>query len=427
MLAGRSICTTATALLAVASLGAAQTSTSCNPTETSTLVNPILRCGHLSLETRTTNTTGPIACSADEALGMAIDVDFTQGEVNSFTASGGTPTYGSDGVTLTITEEGDAPQLNSVFYIMFGKVEIVMKCANGTGIVSSVVLQSDDLDEIDVEVLGVENEQLQTMYFGQGESASDAEVTVSTPDNQANFVTYTVDWSADRIIWSVDGSQSRILEYADADGYYPQTPMQLKFGVWAGGDPDNAAGTISWAGGTTDYTQGPFSMIVQSVSVTDYSTGSEYKYGNESGLWQSIESVGGEINENASDAATATTVSGASSTGSTDFPASGIAEASSTSTVEVTIPSGWHMTSQGKIVPNSAASISRLSAFLMSQQTSSSANIELTISHRSTEYRTPLWPVHAVHPRSLVWPVAVNCPNAERMTNSLYIQKNNLA
>ncbi|PSR92381.1 concanavalin A-like lectin/glucanase domain-containing protein [Coniella lustricola] len=338
MLVGRSICATAAALLAVASLGAAQTTTSCNPTETT--------------------------CSNDEALGMAIDVDFTQGEVNSFTASGGTPTYGSDGVTLTVTEEGDAPQLNSVFYIMFGKVEITMKCANGTGIVSSVVLQSDDLDEIDVEVLGVANEELQTMYFGKGERATDAEVTVSTPDNQAKFVTYTIDWTADRIIWSVDDSQVRILEYADADGYYPQTPMQLKFGVWAGGDPDNAAGTISWAGGTTDYTEGPFSMIVQSVSVTDYSTGTEYKYGNESGLWQSIESVGGEINSNVDQAATATTVSGASSTGSTDFPASGIAGVTSTSTVEVTIPSGWHMTSQGKIVPNSAASITPNAALL---------------------------------------------------------------
>ncbi|KAF3769107.1 family 16 glycoside hydrolase [Cryphonectria parasitica EP155] len=330
MLVSRSIWAAASTALLAASLSAAQTSTSCNPTETT--------------------------CDPDEALGMEVDVDFTQGEVNSFTASGGTPTYGSDGVTMTITEEGDAPQLNSVFYIMFGKVEITMKCANGTGIVSSVVLQSDDLDEIDMEMLGVANEEMQTMYFGKGERASDAEVTVTTPDNQADFVTYTVDWTADRIIWSVAGSQVRLLEYADADGYYPQTPMQLKVGVWAGGDPSNAEGTISWAGGETDYSDGPFSMVVQSLVVTDYSTGTEYKYGNESGLWQSIESVGGEINANADDAATVTSISGASSTGTSDFPASGIAGATATSTIEVSsIPSGWHMTSEGKIVPNGGA------------------------------------------------------------------------
>lgn len=284
---------------------------------------------------------------------MEVDVDFTQGEVNSFSASGGTPTYGSDGVTFTITEEGDAPQLNSLFYIMFGKVEITMKCASGTGIVSSVVLQSDDLDEIDLEFLGTDAEELQTMYFGKGERADNAEVTVTTANNQEDFITYTVDWSANRIIWSVAGEQVRVLEYNDADGYYPQTPMQLKFGIWAGGDPDNAEGTISWAGGETDYSQGPFTMTVKSVVVTDYSTGTEYTYGNESGLWQSIESEGGEINANADDAATATSISGSSTTGTSDFPGSGIAGGTSTATSYLTsIPSGWHMTSEGKIVPN---------------------------------------------------------------------------
>lgn len=298
------------------------------------------------------------ACDPDPALGMAVDVDFTQGEVNSFTASGGTPTYGSDGVTFTITQQGDAPQLNSVFYIMFGKVEITMKCATGTGIVSSVVLESDDLDEIDMEFLGVANEEMQAMYFGRGSRPDDAEVTVTTPDNQADFVTYTVDWSANRIIWSVAGSQVRVLEFNDADGYYPQTPMRLKFGVWAGGDPSNAAGTISWAGGETDYSQGPFSMTVQSVAVTDYSTGTEYKYGNTNGTWQSIESVGGEINSNADEAATATEISGSSTTGTSDFPDSGIASGTAAVTTGITtIPSGWHMTSEGKIVPNGATSI----------------------------------------------------------------------
>lgn len=334
MLGARSIWTVGTAVF-LAALARGQTSTSCNPTETT--------------------------CDPDEALGMTIDVDFTQGEVNSFTSSGGTPTYSDDGVTFTINEEGDAPTLNSVFYIMFGKVEITMKCADGTGIVSSVVLQSDDLDEIDMEFLGGYPTELQTMYFGKGERADGAAVTVTTDNNQENFITYTVDWSANRIIWSVAGEQVRVLEYNDADGYYPQTPMMLKMGIWAGGDPDNAEGTISWAGGETDYSDGPFSMTVQSVVVTDYSTGSEYKYGNESGLWQSIESVGGEVNANADEAATATTtVSGSSTTGTSEFPSSGIDGGSATATSDVTsIPSGWHMTSEGKIVPNHSTTLSK--------------------------------------------------------------------
>lgn len=291
---------------------------------------------------------------------MAINVDFTQGEVNSFTASGGTPTYGSDGVTFTISKSGDAPQLNSVFYIMFGKVDITMKCAPGTGIVTSVVLQSEDLDEIDMEFLGVDNSQVQTMYFGKGQRAPDPLVYASAPNNQDQFVTYSFDWTSERIVWSIGGNDVRVLEASSYPSYYPQTPMQLKFGIWAGGDPSNSEGTVAWAGGSTDYSQGPFSATVQKVAVTDYSTGTKYSYGDMSGTWESIKSEGGEINANADQAGTVTTVSGATaSTGSANFPGSGIAGGSSTSVSSVdAIPSGWRMTSSGKIVPNSSTAVS---------------------------------------------------------------------
>lgn len=51
-----------------------------------------------------------------------------------------------------------------------------------------------------------------------------------------------------------------------------------------------------WAGGPTVYGNGPFSMIVKSVAVTDYSTGTQYSYSGTSGTWQSIQSQGGKIN-----------------------------------------------------------------------------------------------------------------------------------
>jgi beta-glucanase (GH16 family) len=44
---------------------------------------------------------------------------------------------------------------------MFGKVEVAMKAAPGAGIVSSVVLQSDTLDEIDWEWLGADPDEVQ--------------------------------------------------------------------------------------------------------------------------------------------------------------------------------------------------------------------------------------------------------------------------
>lgn len=40
-------------------------------------------------------------------------------------------------------------------------------------------------------------------------------------------------------------------------------------------------------------------MTVQSVSVVDYSTGSQYSYGDTSGEWTSIQASGGSVNGNA--------------------------------------------------------------------------------------------------------------------------------
>lgn len=58
--------------------------------------------------------------------------------------------YGSsDGAHFRVEKSKDSPTIVSNFYIMWGKFEVTMKAAPGAGIVSSIVLQSDDLDEID--------------------------------------------------------------------------------------------------------------------------------------------------------------------------------------------------------------------------------------------------------------------------------------
>ncbi|KAI0515297.1 concanavalin A-like lectin/glucanase domain-containing protein [Xylaria bambusicola] len=200
------------------------------------------------------------ACPPDPALGRTIDIDFTQGSSDDlFTPSGGTPTYNSDGVSFTVAQSGDSPQLISLFYIMFGRVEITMKAAPGAGIVSSLVFESDCLDEIDNEWLGADNSEVQTNYFGKGITGSYNRGQFNpAPNNQADFITYTVDWTSDRIVWTVGGTVVRTLSVDEAEsGQYPQTPMQIKFGSWSGGDPSNAQGTVEWARGPTDYSQGP--------------------------------------------------------------------------------------------------------------------------------------------------------------------------
>ncbi|KAJ9164609.1 Concanavalin A-like lectin/glucanase [Coniochaeta hoffmannii] len=310
------------------------------------------------------------SCPEDTALGMSIHVDFTKGAVNSFVASGGAPTYDSSGAKFTVAKSGDAPQLTSLFYIMFGRVEFTMKSAPGAGIVSSLVLQSDDLDEIDMEWLGADDTEVQTNYFGKGQTTTYNRGQFNpAANNQGEYITYTIDWTADRIVWSVGGTVVRTLSYNDADGQYPQTPMQVKFGSWSGGDPANPPGTISWARGPTDYSKGPFSMYVKSLVVTDYSTGKSYRYGDTTGTWQSIVAVDGKVNGNVGNAgiqtvtATAAAATGTAGQSAPTVPVGGIGKgdtatqtgwpwvSTGTATANAAVPSGWRITPEGKIVP----------------------------------------------------------------------------
>jgi beta-glucanase (GH16 family) len=329
-------------------------------------------------------------CPLDTALGKSISVDFTKGAVNSFTAEG-SPTYDSTGVHFTVAKTGDAPTLTSVFYIMFGKVSFSMKCAPGAGIVSTLVLESDDLDEIDLEWLGADNSQVQTNYFGKGDVTDYNRGAYNpAPKNQDQFVTYTVEWTSTQIVWSVGGSVVRVLTPATAaTNQYPQTPMRVKFGAWSAGDSTNAAGTIAWARGPTNYAKGPFTMTVQNIQITDYSTGTQYKYGDTSGSWQSIQAIGGKVNGNVGGAASPIASSAVPSvtSASPSIPAGFGNTHGSTSTLTgwpwvatttlstatraassaAGIPSGWLITSSGKIVPASSAAVRMSLPFPFSQ------------------------------------------------------------
>lgn len=286
---------------------------------------------------------------------------------------------------------------------MFGHVEFVVKAAPGTGIVSSAVLQSDDLDEIDWEWLGGDDNQVQSNYFGQGKTLSyNRGAFHSAPGNHDGFKTYTIDWTADQIVWSIDGQSVRALSSSTASQYpYPQTPMMVKVGAWCGGCPSNAPGTIrksmprilsrasdtdpldvEWAGGAANIPSGGSSMQVKSISVTDYSTGSQYKYTGTDGTWQSITAVGGSVNSkggNGSPAgSSAPEVSATTNSGPMPFqgthsdkstnvaqpnaggwtPTTLATSGTPTVTTYPGLPDGWSVTSSGKVLPPSAAPVS---------------------------------------------------------------------
>lgn len=91
------------------------------------------------------------SCPADPALGKTINIDFTAGGSDDFTQADGTHLrYDTEyGALFNMSKETDAPTITSNDYIMFGRVDVVMRASPGQGVISSVVLESDDLDEID--------------------------------------------------------------------------------------------------------------------------------------------------------------------------------------------------------------------------------------------------------------------------------------
>ncbi|KAJ6024659.1 concanavalin A-like lectin/glucanase [Penicillium herquei] len=256
------------------SLTAAQSYTSCDPTEKTT-------------------------CSEDEgSTSSDLSYDFTQSsDLAKWTTTDGTVTASESGAEFTISQEGDAPTIETDYYIFFGEVSITMQGAPGTGIVSSAILESDDLDEIDWEILGAYSSKLQTDYYGKGDSGSyDRWTWVDATDPLTTFHTYKWVWTETEMTWSIDGTVVRTVTYDEAvndgESRYPQTPMRVRIGIWAGGS-SSSSGTVEWAGGATDYSDGPFTMYVKSVSIVNYNPAEYYKYTDESGSMDSIEIIGG--------------------------------------------------------------------------------------------------------------------------------------
>lgn len=191
-----------------------------------------------------------------------------------------------------------------------------MRTSPGTGIVSSAILLSDDLDELDWEFLGGEADVAQTNYFGKGQTGTtDREGSIDVEDSQTKSHNYTIVWGRNSTEWLVDDVVRRTLTAAEAvagGNSYPQTPMDVRIGIWAGGDSSNAEGTIEWAGGETDFSKGPFEMVLEKVEVVNENPGTSYKYGDMSGDADSI-----EVSKEESDKESSTGLTSAASSSST--------------------------------------------------------------------------------------------------------------
>ncbi|KAH6660935.1 concanavalin A-like lectin/glucanase domain-containing protein [Truncatella angustata] len=293
------------------------------------LLLPAVALAQTYTDCNPTNTTCPSDTGLDDS---SYTVDFTAGENDDWVMTYGDASYDdTNGVSFTIDESGEAPTMQSNFYFFFGTVSAVVKAANGTGIVSCVILESDDLDEIDWEWLGGDVDQVQTNYFGKGNTTSYDRGTYETVgDSQDTWHNYTIEWTSSYTTWYIDGSAVRTLNYDDAVSgkNYPQTPMRVKLGVWSASDSGNE-GTIEWAGGETDYDDAPFTMHVQSITIQNYNPGTTYTYSDLTGDWTSIEIDATDAT--ATNTTNTESISSSSSAGTTNSTSSNSTSSSSSS------------------------------------------------------------------------------------------------
>ncbi|KAG0650021.1 putative glycosidase crf1 [Hyphodiscus hymeniophilus] len=345
----------------------AQTFTDCNPLEKTT-------------------------CPSDPALGSTLTTDWTTGASDDWTlANGTTLKYGSKGAEFTIDKATDAPTIGSNKYIFFGKVDAVILSAPGTGIVSSFILESDDLDEIDWEWLGSTDTSVESNFFGKGNTTDYNRAAYhDVADPIATWHTYTVDWTSSYIKWSIDGNLVRTLNYDDAlalEGKnFPQTPMKVKMGNWVGcadaaaNEPSSPTyGTCQWAGGPADFSSAPFTMYVQKVTIQDYSCGSEYSYGDTSGSFGSIK-VSGSCNGKAVSSSSSAASSVTSSVSSSSSGAVFVQTSNSTQTQSSESSAATTAVSTTK---SSTAAASTISTATKSSASSTTSNSPPTVSSNS--------------------------------------------
>ncbi|KAK3197190.1 hypothetical protein GRF29_1536g979443 [Pseudopithomyces chartarum] len=190
--------TTWATLLLAASHTTAQTFSLCDPTKKTCPDNPALPS--------TTYTHDFVASGPDAA---------------TWNTTAGNVTYTPSGALFTISAAGEAPTIQSNWYIFFGRVSFMLKASPGTGIVSSAILESDTLDEIDLEWLGGADKvsEVQSNYFGKGNTTTfDRGEFHKVDATQTVARNYTIVWKSDATTWYIDSVPVRTLKFEDATG-----------------------------------------------------------------------------------------------------------------------------------------------------------------------------------------------------------------
>lgn len=140
-------------------------------------------------------------------------------------------------------------ELYSKSSVKYGKFDIRMRAVSGSGIVSSFFTYYDESykgspepwQEIDIEVLGKDNETFQSnIITGNAASKKTSEEMHSFTNLSQSYHTYTVEWTPDYIAWFFNGKEVRRSTGSQVTDCQ-QKAMSYRFNLWISDVP-------SWVG-----------------------------------------------------------------------------------------------------------------------------------------------------------------------------------
>ncbi|KAL8377997.1 hypothetical protein RB595_008607 [Gaeumannomyces hyphopodioides] len=202
------------------------------------------------------------------------------------TSSGSNITHDDRGAGLQYVNRHDAPQLETDFYIWYGRVDFDLQAAPGRGVITSAALKPDQGEGAhwgwSGNDFGQDEGLVQTNVPNSGMTGSgDPRIWGAVDNPQGSVHTYSIHWTPEKIDWLIDGNlvNTRLAADAEKDGDpFPQTPSKVQFGVWAGGDTSNGPDVVDWAGGQTDTQGGPYAAYLRNISITNYNPARNYEY-----------------------------------------------------------------------------------------------------------------------------------------------------
>lgn len=118
----------------------------------------------------------------------------------------------------------------------YGRYEVVMRPAKGSGLVSSFftytgAYDGNPHDEIDIEFLGLDTSRIHFNYFRNGKTGASATFDLPFDAAEADHL-YAFDWAPEGITWYVDGKP--YYKTIEGDAFLPTTPSSIVFNAWTG-------------------------------------------------------------------------------------------------------------------------------------------------------------------------------------------------